>query len=147
MPKGLTATVSLHIDAPESEVWKALTDPIKMKKYRFGTDVISDWKPGSPVAIRGMWKDKPFEDKGKVLEVNPGRLLKYTHYSPLSGLADMPENYHTITIELVARGTETDLTLSQDNNATEEERKHSEDSWMMMMQGLKKVAEQTPPGC
>ena len=147
MPRGLTAVVSLHIDAPESEVWKVLTDPAKIKKYMFGADVISDWKAGSPVAIRGMWKDKPFEDKGKVLEVDPGRRLVYTHYSPLSGLPDVPENYHTITITLVARGTETDLTLSQDNNATEEEKSHSEANWMMMMQGLKKVAEETPPGC
>jgi len=147
MDKGITATVWLHIDAPESEVWKALTDPVKIKKYMFGADVISEWKPGSPVTIRGMWKGKPYEDKGSVLAVDPGRMLTYTHYSPLSGLPDVAENYHTITIKLVSKGTETDLTLSQDNNATEEEKAHSEANWKMMMEGLKKVAEETPPGC
>lgn len=147
MGKGLIASVSLHIEAPESEVWNALTDPAKIKKYMFGADVVSDWKPGSSVAIKGVWEGKPYEDKGSVLEAEPGRKLVYTHYSPLSGVPDKPENYHTITIELIPRDAETDLTLSQDNNATEEERLHSQENWKVMMEGLKKTAEETPPGC
>ncbi len=147
MAKGLTAVVSLHIEAPESNVWKALTDPVLIKKYMYGADVTCDWKPGSPLSIKGMWKGAPYEDKGTVLEVDPGRKIVYTHFSPLSGLADKPENYHTITMTLIAAGTETDFTLEQDNNANEEERKHSQDGWDMMMHAMKKIAEEVPRGC
>jgi uncharacterized protein YndB with AHSA1/START domain len=147
MSKGFLAKVLLHIDAPEAAVWKALTDPAIIKKYMFDADVASDWKTGSVISIKGIWKGAPYEDKGIVLESVPGRKLVYTHFSPLSGLPDKPENYHTITITLDAKGTETDLTLTQDNNATEEEKKHSEGNWSMMMNGMKKVAEAIPPGC
>ena len=147
MARGLTARVELHIEAPASDVWKALTDPEKIKKYMFGADVTSEWRTGSSVVIKGEWKGKPYEDKGTVIAVDPGRMLEYTHYSPLSGLPDSPENYHTIKIELISRDAETDLVLSQDNNADEDERAHSEQNWKMMMEGMKKVAEETPRGC
>jgi hypothetical protein len=34
------------------------------------------------------------------------------------------------------------VTLSQDNNATDEAREHSEQNWRMMLDGLKKLLEQ-----
>jgi len=90
---------------------------------------------------RGEWKGKPYEDKGTVVAFEPPRLLKVTHYSPLSGLPDVPENYHTVTVELTGRGDATDVTLSQDNNPTDEAREHSEKNWKMMLDGLKKYVE------
>lgn len=53
----------------------------------------------------------------------------------------MPENYHTVTIELSGEGAQTTVKLSQDNNATEEAREHSEKNWQMMLDGLKKLLE------
>ena len=141
MDRRFTARVCVNIKAPVSGVWDALTDPAKIKQYMFAADVVSDWKTGSSVSIRGIWKGRPYEDKGVVTAVNPGRMLQYTHFSPLSGLPDSPENYHTITIELASSGRETILTLSQDNNATEDERIHSEANWKLMLEGLKKTAE------
>ena len=60
-----------------------------------------------------------------ILQIEPRRILQYTHFSPLSGLADSPENYHTVTIGLSAKNGATTVSLSQDNNATEQEREHS----------------------
>lgn len=56
---------------------------------------------------------------------------------------DLPENHHTVTIELSPQpGGRTDVSLSQDNNATEDARTHSEANWRMMLDGLKRVIEE-----
>jgi uncharacterized protein YndB with AHSA1/START domain len=136
------AKAAVTIDAPAAKVWEALVDPEAITQYMFGTNVTTDWREGSPVVWKGEWKGKSYEDKGVLLEVKPERRLKYSHFSPLSGLPDKPENYHTVTIELSGKGDQTEVSLSQDNNPTEEAREHSEKNWEMMLAGLKKYLEQ-----
>src|SRR5262245_26314307 len=122
MPANLIATATMNIGVPTDRVWTALVTPEAIKKYFFGTNVISDWKEGSPIVWKGEWQGKAYEDKGTILKFAPGRTLQFTHFSPLSGLADKAENYHTVTIELADEGTATRVALSQDNNRTEEAR-------------------------
>jgi uncharacterized protein YndB with AHSA1/START domain len=141
MNKGLVAKASTTIDAPVGKVWDALVNPAMIKQYMFGTTVASDFKKGSPITWKGEWQGKKYEDKGVILEIEPQRILKYSHFSPLSGQPDAPENYHNVTIELSGQGPQTRVSLSQDNNATEEERKHSEKNWETMLSGLKKLLE------
>ena len=142
MTKGMVATASTTIHAPVSSVWDALVDPKKIKQYMFGTDVKSDFKEGSPITWKGEWKGMPYEDKGIIQRTTPNRLLQYTHFSPMGGLPDKPENYHTVAIELLGNDGETKVKLSQDNNANEEAREESEKNWSMMLEGLKKLLEQ-----
>jgi len=119
-----------------------LTNPEKVKQYMHGTEMSTDWKEGSPIFWRGEWKGRPYEDKGTVLAVEPQKLLKYTHWSPMGGSEDKPENYHTVTCELAGKDGETTLTLRQDNNATQEEAdKMADQNWGPVMDGLKAVAE------
>jgi trehalose/maltose hydrolase-like predicted phosphorylase len=59
----------------------------------------------------------------------------------LSGQPDVPENYHTLTYELEKRGSVTHVSLSQDNNATEEEAAHSTGMWAKMLNDLKENVE------
>lgn len=141
MARGLVAKQSVKVDAPTSKVWDALVNPAMIKQYMFGTTAASDWKPGSPITFSGEWQGKPYEDKGVILRAEPGRVLEYTHYSPLSGQPDVPENYHTVTIELSEQNDGTTVVLSQDNNATEQEREHSEKNWAGVLAGLKKLLE------
>lgn len=139
--QGFVAHASTTIDAPLSSVWQALTDPDIIEDYMFGTTVVSDWQEGSPIVWQGEWQGKAYEDKGVILEIEPQRLLKYSHFSPLSGEPDVPENYHTVTIELSHEGEQTVVLLSQDNNDTEEARVHSEENWQAMLEVLKDVVE------
>jgi uncharacterized protein YndB with AHSA1/START domain len=141
MPNSLVAKASTIIDAPASKVWTALVDPTAIKQYFFGTTVTSDWKKGSKIMWKGEWKGKAYEDKGVILQFDTGKRLAYSHFSPLSGKPDTPENYHTVTIDLAGEGKRTRVSLSQDNNATEEERDHSTKNWEMMLAGLKKYVE------
>jgi uncharacterized protein YndB with AHSA1/START domain len=61
------AKAKTTIHAPISKVWQALVNPEIIKQYLFNTDVISDWKVGSPVTYKGEWEGKAFEDKGEIL--------------------------------------------------------------------------------
>src|ERR1700704_4428166 len=103
MPRGFEAIAKVTIDAPRDEVWDALTNPKKVKRYMHGTNLSTDWKVGSPISWSGEWKGQSYEDKGKVLEVEAPKLVKYTHWSPMGGSEDKPENYHTVKCELVER--------------------------------------------
>jgi uncharacterized protein YndB with AHSA1/START domain len=141
MKENIIATADISIHAPAEKVWKALVDPKAIKQYMFGTNVVSDWKEGSPILWKGEWQGKPYDDKGVILQLKPGRSLQYSHFSPLSGVPDKPENYHKVTIEISANKDETHVTLTQDNNETEEERLHSAENWGMMLSALKKFVE------
>jgi uncharacterized protein YndB with AHSA1/START domain len=141
MSKGLVAKASTTINASVARVWDALTNPEKIRQYMFGTNVVSDWKEGSPIVWKGGWQGKKYEDRGVILKLKSQRLIQYTHFSPLSGLPDAPENYHTVTIELSSKGRQTAVLLSQDNNSTQEERTHSEKNWERMLATLKNLLE------
>lgn len=135
------ATAEIDIAAPASRVWEALTDPAIIARYFFGTTVETDWQPGSRITWRGEYQGKAYEDKGQVVEVDPGRRLKVTHFSPMTGLPDEPGNYHTIVYEIDEHGGTTHLSLSQDNNGDDAEARRATQNWQMMLGALKKTVE------
>jgi uncharacterized protein YndB with AHSA1/START domain len=56
MNKKLVAQASEKIDAPIAQVWDALVNPEMLRKYISATEVISDWKKGSAIVWKGVWK-------------------------------------------------------------------------------------------
>lgn len=141
MPKNLTAQAKTTIHAPAARVWEALTRPEQIKQYFLGADVKTDWKVGSPIYYRGEWQGHSYEDKGTVLEFEPNKRIVSTHWSPLSGVPDIPENYHTVTYLLDEEDGNTGVTILQDHNASEEEKQHSEQNWRTVLAGLKRLVE------
>ena len=141
MEQDKIAEASIDIDASQEAVWRALVDPAAIKEYMFGTTVASEWREGSPITWKGEWKGKAYQDKGVILTLDRERRLRYSHFSPLAGLPDRPENYHTVTIDLSGENGRTHVSLTQDHNATDEARAHSEENWRMMLSGLKKFVE------
>lgn len=133
------AAISLNADA--RTVWKALITPSDIKQYMFGTTVISDFTVGSGIRWIGEWEGRFYEDKGKILEVRPYKSLKYSHFSPMTGKPDMPENYHTVTISLFDQNEKTEVLLEQDNNHITEAKLHAEKNWKGMLEGLKSYLE------
>ena len=126
MEKGLIATATTSTSAERREVWRALVTPDAIKKWMFGAHVRSDWEVGSRITWSGEYKGKKFEDKGEILQFDPPNTLSYSHFSPMSGKPDTPENYHTVTIRLSESGGTTKVTLTQDNNPDEKARSESE---------------------
>jgi uncharacterized protein YndB with AHSA1/START domain len=143
MNSKLVAKATTSIDASKDEVWNALVTPDALRQYMFGADVQSEWSVGSEVTWKGEMNGRKYEDKGIVLKVDPGHTLQYSHFSPLSGKPDKPENYHTVTIDLSGSDGPTEVSLSQDNNADEGARRESEKNWKSMLQGLKEYVEKT----
>ena len=141
MAKTLTATRRVIIKAEPADVWASLTDPAVVSQAFFGADVVTDWQVGSPITFSGEWEGKSFQDKGEIVKVEPNRVLQFTHYSPLTGQPDIPENYHTVTFELAPRDGGCELTITQSNAASEEERKHSEANWKQVLNKLKQLTE------
>ena len=141
MSQDLIAQPTIDIAAPKSEVWNALVSSAAIRQYMFGTEVVSTWKKGSPITWEGEWEGKHYKDKGVIVDVQRETLLKYTHWSPNGGLPDRPENYHTVAIELEDAGDDTRVTLTQDNNESDQARVHSEKNWGMMLGALKKYLE------
>lgn len=107
-----------------------------------GTNLETDWRVGSPIRWKGEWQGKSYEDKGTVIEVKPRQRLGMTHWSPMAGTEDEPDNYHTVTYELVAQDGMTVLTVKQDNNPSREAAdRMAENNWGPVLEGLKLVAE------
>jgi uncharacterized protein YndB with AHSA1/START domain len=141
MKNNLVATAWVTINASIDSVWEALVSPEAIKKYMFGATVITDWREGSSIVWKGEWKGKTYEDKGTILEAQRPFLLKYSHFSPKSGATDEEENYHIVTVELAGNEKRTRVTLTQDNNPTDEARQHSEKNWQSMLDELKRLVE------
>jgi uncharacterized protein YndB with AHSA1/START domain len=146
MNSAFVATTSITVNARAALVWNALTDPKLIKEYLFGTEAISDWKVGSSIKYKGVWKGKPYEDKGTILELERNKCLKSTYWSGMSGLEDKPENYNTVTYLLVEDDGQTILTVTQDNNRTKESAEHSQSNWGIVLKGLKDLVEKQDQG-
>jgi len=141
MKNNITGKASISVDAPIDKVWDALTKPELIKKYFFGTDTHTDWKPGSKITFTGEWQGKKYEDKGTIIDVKPKTLIKYNYWSEMSGIEDKPENYVVITYALSEKDGKTQLDLSQENIPDEKMKTHSEENWQKVLEGLKKMVE------
>lgn len=141
--ENLMANAATSIISNRAKVWNALITPSAIKQYMFGADVESDWNAGSKITWKGEFNDKQYEDKGIILKVAPEKMLQYSHFSPLSGKHDSPENYHIVTINLADGADRTEVSLTQDNNDSEQARLESEKNWSVVLEGLKKYVEQS----
>src|SRR4051794_11114035 len=97
MDENYVAVSTVLIDASPERVWDVITDPAATKEFMFGTELSTDWTVGGDIRWRGTWQGKDYEDKGEVLAFEPEHKLVFTHFSPLGGDEDAPENYHRLT--------------------------------------------------
>ncbi|HWU58041.1 MAG TPA: SRPBCC domain-containing protein [Microbacteriaceae bacterium] len=141
MTENYVATSTITIEAAADRVWSVITNPDAAREFMFGTELVTDWSIGGPIRWRGVWEGKQYEDKGEVLEFEPGRRLVVTHFSPLTGQDDVPQNYHTLTWTLDSTDGATQLTLTQDNNGSREAAAHSKEMWDSLVRQVKTIAE------
>lgn len=106
----------IDIKASAQKVWDALIQPAAVKKWQYGSDLITDWKPGSDIRFSTAWEDKIFEQWGKVLEVTPNSLIRYSLFAPRPGLEDVPENYFIMSYMLSEKEGLTRLEIVQEDN-------------------------------
>ena len=135
------ARAERDIAAPPETVWDVLTDPGPNPEIMFGARIDTTWRVGDRITWSGEWEGKPYEDHGEILEIEPGSILRVTHFSPLTGQEDVPENYHELEYRLTPISSGTHVVLSQNNNPTAEAAEHSAANWRSMLDGLASVAE------
>ena len=148
MSQPLIVKSSVSIHASAARVWDTLTNPQQTKKYMFGCEAISDWKPGSPLIWKGVFNGvEMVAVKGNIVSIVPNKSLVYTVIDPNNpNIPDIPENYLTVTCDLDEEGDQTLLTVSQGDYSTvaegparyEDTRKGG---WDSIMDQIKAVAE------
>ena len=141
MDHNLTLTISETIDALAGTVWEALTNKEQIKQYFFGTEAESDWKPGGPVTFTGTWEGQTYKDKGIILELEKGDLLKFSYWSSMSGLDDKPENYATVTYRLNHKNGKTEIKVTQRGFRDRQAYDHSAEGWKTVLKNLKSLVE------
>lgn len=132
------------IDAPIAAVWEALTLPDRMKAWMFPSEIeiATDWQVGGPIEIRGDLHGLPFVNTGRVLAYQPMTVLKYSHRSSVSHLADEPGSYSEIAFELAALDDRrTSLTVAVSHFPTDVIYRHLAHYWTVTPEVLKRHVE------
>jgi uncharacterized protein YndB with AHSA1/START domain len=139
----MKVTKSILVKAPVEQIWKALTEPEIIKLYLFGTSVITDWKEGSKIIFKGNWHGTPFEDKGKVVSVEVNYLLRYTYWSSVLGIDDVPENYTETTYILTQESDHVLVNVTQSNlqSQPKQVQDYAANYWEELLNSLKKIVE------
>jgi uncharacterized protein YndB with AHSA1/START domain len=135
------AKAAITIRADVEKVWDALTNPALIKQYLFGTETRSDWKKGSPITYKGVWEGKAYEDKGTIVDIVPKKRLASTYWSSMSGKPDTPDQYNTVSYELSSANGQTTVSVTQDNNPTQESADHSASNWTSVLKSMKALLE------
>ncbi|MBX9784900.1 MAG: SRPBCC domain-containing protein [Chitinophagaceae bacterium] len=132
---------TITINASKQRVWDALTKPELVKQWQYGSDLITNWEPGSSIRFSTEWQGKLFEQWGTVLEMQPNELIQYNLFAPRPDLEDKPENYFIMSYVLTSDGDKTQLQIIQEDNrpgAVQEEPQGKESPILQM---LKNIAE------
>lgn len=140
------ASKTIEINAPSFKVWEALTDPELMKQWMADSEteinIRTDWTVRSPILMYGKLHRIKFENTGRVLQFDPGKVLEYNHLSSLSRLPDEVKNYSIIEFRLEPIENQTSLTLTLSNFPTEAILKHLVFYWNVTLEILKKMIEE-----
>ena len=99
-----------YIETTPEKLWEALTSSEFTRRYWFNTEVRSDWKVGSPIALV---MDGKTTDVGEILEADRPRRLSYTFKHVLDEeLKKEPTSKVVVTIE--RHGKVVKLTLTHE---------------------------------
>ena len=141
---------TISINAPATKVWDVLVNPEQTKKYMFGCETVSDWKEGSSLQWKGYWEGKEMVFvSGAIVSIDSPNKLVYTVFDPNhTTMADIPENYLTVTYELKEENGQTTLTVTQGdyNIVAEGEKRYKEsynngEGWNPILAQIKTIAE------
>ncbi|MCF3107584.1 SRPBCC domain-containing protein [Niabella sp. CC-SYL272] len=142
----VTNISKITIDARPQKVWNALTLPELVKQWQYGSELTTDWQPGSPIRFTAKWQDQVFEQWGTVLEMQPYRQIVYNLFAPRPGLEDRPEHYFTMYYLLTENNGKTELEIRQLDNRPGARQEPPQGDENPVLQALKKIAELNETG-
>lgn len=115
----------------------------------FGCETVSDWRVGSPLLWRGVYKGKEMVFvKGNIVDIQLEKYLAYTTIDPNSTIDDRSENYLTVTYELIEEEGKTTLNVTQGDysKVAEGQRRYEEaynkgEGWNPILVQIKELVE------
>ena len=134
---------SVDITASSIEVWRALTEPEKIKQWMAGAHAESTWELGSDIIFSGTMPNFniPYQDRGTILAVERERLLQYNLWSQASRRPDLPQNRTVVTFTLEWTGGQTRLSIHHEGFHSESEYKHANFFWTVAPEMIRKLVE------
>jgi uncharacterized protein YndB with AHSA1/START domain len=122
MVNDIMVTRSAVLNATPERVWEALTHPKMTKLYLYNCEVECDWRQGSTLRWVGTHRGKKVNEEGKILDIIPGRLIKYSGFDRLvEGDMSRQGNIY-ITHELIPQGNRTKLLTTLEHFEGDESR-------------------------
>ena len=131
----------INISADKSKVWEALTDPVLIKQYLLGAEVISDWKVGSKIIYSGIFNGIEFKDEGKINILDFERQFQYSYWSANHGTENILENQVTISYFITPIDTGVKLGVTQTNYKSKEIEEQMNHIWDLILGNFKNVVE------
>ena len=144
MNKALEVKKSVIINGSIESVWDAMTNPVKIAIYLYGTQTTTDWKVDSPITFEGQYGEHSYKDKGIVKVNEPLKKLSYSYWSSMSNLEDLPENYFDVNYIIEpAPADRTKLTWHQVGFSSEKGYEHTKTNLSDMLNQIKGIVEKT----
>ena len=139
----ITSKSTILINATKQKVWDALTKPELVKKWQYGSDLLTDWKVGREIRFRVEWENKVFEQWGKILEVIPNELIKYSLFFPRPDLEDKEENYFIMSYIISESGNVIKLEIVKEDNRLGAVKEKESDEENPVLIALKEIIERS----
>jgi uncharacterized protein YndB with AHSA1/START domain len=132
---------TIYIKSTVQRVWDVLTKPEFVKQWQYGSDLMTDWKTGSEIRFRTEWQGKTFEQWGRILEIRPGELIRYSLFAPRPGLEEKPENFFVMNYLLIMENNQVKLDIIQEDNRPGAVQEKPQGEENPVLQALKNLAE------
>ena len=130
---------TIKLNASINRIWDVLTKPEFVKQWQYGSDLFTDWKVNSEIRFRAEWQGQVFEQWGKIIEIVPYKLIKYSLFAPRPDLEDKPENYFVMNYILNEEKNYIRLDIIQEDNrpgAVQEEPQGEENPVLSALKAL-----------
>jgi uncharacterized protein YndB with AHSA1/START domain/DNA-binding transcriptional ArsR family regulator len=135
---------TVYIRAPREKVWDAITKPEFTRRYFFGSEPTSTWRPGDPWLSIEYGTGKPLVD-GKILECDKPRRLVHTWHVRYDAALE-EEAASRVTWELEETDGVTKLTAVHDGFAPDSKvYDNVAGGWPLVLSGLKTLVETGSP--
>lgn len=109
MVNDVIITRSVLLNATPERVWEALTHPGMTRQYLYNCEVSCDWDTGSTMRWRGIYQGRQIDAEGKVLDIVPGRMVRYSGFDRLTEGDNSRQGNIQVTHEIIPHGLKTKL--------------------------------------
>jgi uncharacterized protein YndB with AHSA1/START domain len=131
---------SVKIMAAPADVWRAIVDP-DLARHWMGMRITSSWEVGTTVTLSETPLGTDYIECGTVLAFEPGRLLRFAHWSALWRVPDLPGNRAVVMLKVEPDGEGARVFFSHDLPEVEALAEHSDFFWRVGLAQLKELME------